>query len=99
MADDHSFEVLDNQSRSRYELWVDGVLAGIEGYEIDDEGVVTLLHTVIDEQFSRQGYARTMVRGILDGMRTRQQQFRPVCSYVQRFLTRFPEYKDLVAEG
>ncbi|AEF39004.1 GNAT family N-acetyltransferase [Hoyosella altamirensis] len=96
-ASEHSIEVLDNQSRSRYEIWVDGVLAGIEGYEIADDGVITLLHTIIDEDFSRQGYARAMVRGILDGMRARQQQLRPLCTYVQRFLTRFPEYQDLTA--
>lgn len=93
----NSIEVRDNQSRARYEIWVGDELAGIEGYEIDDDGVITLLHTIIDEKFSRQGYARAMVRGILDGMRMRQQTFRPVCTYVQRFLKRFPEYHDLVA--
>lgn len=98
MADDRSIEVLDNQSRSRYEVWVDGEMAGIEGYEIGDDGTITLLHTIIDEKYSRQGYARAMVRGILDGMRARQQTLRPVCPYVQRFLGRFPEYQDLVAQ-
>lgn len=98
MPDDRPIEVLDNQSRSRYEIWVGGVLAGIEGYEIGDDGVVTLLHTVIDEEFGRQGYARAMVRGVLDGMRLRQQQFRAVCPYVRRFLGRFPEYQDLLAQ-
>jgi predicted GNAT family acetyltransferase len=98
MVNDPVTEVLDNQSHCRYEIWVDGELAGVEGYEIDEHGVVTLLHTVIDDEYIRQGYARAMVRGILDGMRVRQQRFRPVCTYVQRFLTRFPEYQDLVAE-
>ncbi|MCW4351821.1 N-acetyltransferase [Hoyosella sp. YIM 151337] len=90
-------EVRDNQSRCRYEIWVGEELAGIEGYEIGDDGVITLLHTIIDEKYSRQGYARAMVREILDGMRARQQTFRPVCTYVQRFLTRFPEYRELAA--
>ncbi|WP_149361801.1 GNAT family N-acetyltransferase [Lolliginicoccus suaedae] len=89
--------VIDNQSRSRYEIWVDGEFAGLEGYEIGDDGVITLLHTIIDEAYSRQGYARAMVSAILDGMRARQQTFRPVCSYVQSFLDRFPEYRELVA--
>ncbi|MBD8507390.1 N-acetyltransferase [Hoyosella sp. G463] len=95
---DHArIDVIDNQSRSRYEIWVDGDFAGLEGYEIDDDGVITLLHTIIDEAYSRQGYARAMVRAILEGMRSRQQSFRPVCSYVQSFLDRFPEYRELVA--
>ncbi|WP_278313817.1 GNAT family N-acetyltransferase [Lolliginicoccus levis] len=96
-GDQSRIAVIDNQSRSRYEIWVDGEFAGLEGYEIDDDGVITLLHTIIDEAYSKQGYARAMVRAILDGMRERQQSFRPVCSYVQSFLDRFPEYRDLVA--
>ncbi|GGC61681.1 N-acetyltransferase [Hoyosella rhizosphaerae] len=98
MADEErSIEVFDNQSRSRYEVWVNGEFAGLEGYEIADDGTITLLHTIIDEEYSRQGIARALVRGVLDGMRVRQQQFRPVCTYVQGFLKRFPEYQDLVA--
>ena len=48
--------VENRQELNRYEILVDGVLAGVEVYEVTP-GKIALIHTEIYEQFSGQGLA------------------------------------------
>jgi predicted GNAT family acetyltransferase len=58
-------EVRHNPERSRYEIHVDGELAGIADYRADGT-VVTFPHTVIDPERRGQGLGAVLVRGALD---------------------------------
>lgn len=92
-------EVLDNLTHDRFELWLSGperIFVGFLGYRLEQPGVYDLQHTIISESFGRQGYARTLVTKVLDQLREREQRIVPTCSYVQRYLERFPQYADLV---
>lgn len=92
-------EVLDNLTHDRFELWLSGperTFVGFLGYRLEQPGVYDLQHTIISESFGRQGYARTLVTKVLDQLREREQRIVPTCSYVQRYLERFPQYADLV---
>ncbi|GAA4283878.1 GNAT family N-acetyltransferase [Brevibacterium daeguense] len=94
-------EVVNNLTRERFELWLSGperTFVGFLGYQLPEPGVYELRHTIIAEAFGRQGYARTLVTKVLDQLRERGQRIVPTCSYVQRYLRRFPQYADLVAE-
>lgn len=88
-------EVTDNTGRHRFEISLDGALAGFERYEIRDD-VVELVHTQTMPGYEGRGVARTLVRHILDDLRTRGCRMRPVCPYVRGFVARNREYADLV---
>lgn len=96
MSVQESLVLVHNTDRDRFELWDSQTFMGLVGYEKDGE-VYTLLHTVIEERFGQQGVARLLVSLVLTRMRLDRVQIRPVCSYVRRFLVRFPEYQLLVA--
>lgn len=94
-------EVVDNLSRDRFELWLSGperTFVGFLGYTMPEPGVYELQHTIIDEAFGRQGYARTLVTKVLQQLDEREEKIIPMCSYVERYLERFPQYRGLVAE-
>ncbi|MEE1620601.1 GNAT family N-acetyltransferase [Zafaria sp. Z1313] len=83
--------------RGRYALWHGPTYVGFLGYARGEDGVLTLQHTIINEAYSRRGYARALVTLVLDGLRADGERIVPECSYVQDYLRRYPEYDDLVA--
>lgn len=58
--------------------------------------VVSFMHTVVTEDFGHRGLAGAMVRGALEHARGLGWKVRPVCSFVQRFVAQYPEYRDVV---
>ncbi|MCD9199691.1 GNAT family N-acetyltransferase [Aeromicrobium wangtongii] len=88
--------VVHNTDQRRYEILVDGILAGFaEAHE--DGDVVTMPHTEIFEQFGGQGLGSELVSGALDDIRVRGKKIVPTCSYVERFVQKHRDYADLVA--
>ena len=96
MSGEASLKLVHNTDRDRFELWDSDTFMGLVGYEKDGD-VLILLHTVIEERFGQQGIARLLVSLVLTRMRLDDVKIRPVCSYVRRFLVRFPEDQLLVA--
>jgi predicted GNAT family acetyltransferase len=88
-------EVRDNRDRSRYELVVDGAVAGFVQYSMRG-GRLILVHTEIDEARAGHGLASILVSGVLDDVRRRGLRIVPVCPFVERYIGRHPEYDDLV---
>lgn len=72
------------------------VLVGFLEYRMDGD-VRTILHTIIDEAYSRQGWARTLVTEALDLFARDDAKIRSMCSYVDRYLERFPQYRSMLA--
>jgi hypothetical protein len=99
IRDDEQLRVVKNSDLDRFELWRGEQFIGFEGFQEHEDGTVELQHTIIGEQFGRQGYARTLVTLLLDGFREQGVAVRPTCTYVQDYLHRFPQYGDLVAPG
>ncbi len=88
--------VTKNETASRYELHVDGELAGIADYVERDDAVV-LPHTEIDGARRGQGLGAVLVQGALDDVRPTGRKVVPSCWYVAQFIDENPSYKDLVA--
>jgi predicted GNAT family acetyltransferase len=88
--------VANNPEASRYEIGVDGVLAGFSEY-VDRGEVRVFLHTEVSEEFAGRGLAATLVTGALDDVRASGRLIRPLCPYVAAFLRKHPDYRDLVA--
>jgi predicted GNAT family acetyltransferase len=88
-------EVRDNRERFRYELLVDGEVAAFVNYTMRG-GRLLLVHTEVDTTRRGQGLASALIKGALDDIRVRGIPMLPVCSFVDRFIKRHPEYDDLV---
>ena len=91
-----TLEVRNNPERSRYELVVDGDLAGIADYSVRDDRVV-MPHTEIEKQRRGQGLGAVLVRHALDDLRSTGRTVVPRCWFVAQFIDEHPEYRDLVA--
>lgn len=89
-------EVQNNTEDSRYELVVDGDLAGIADYSIRGDQVV-MPHTEIDGLRRGRGLGAVLVRGALEDVRASGRTVVPHCWYVARFIDQHPEFGDLVA--
>ena len=89
--------VTRNQEAGRYELHVDGELAGIADY-VERDGTVVLPHTVIDGSRRGQGLGRVLVQAALDDIRPSGRTVVPSCWYVAQFIDEHPSYRDLVAQ-
>lgn len=99
-----NLRLVDVPAKDRFELHQDqpetgdSVLIGFIGYRMaeDDPEVYVLQHTIVAEQYGRQGYARALATLALDQLKKQEQQFTTQCSYIVDYLRRYPEYLDLV---
>ncbi len=88
--------VTKNEEAARYELHVDGELAGIADY-VERGDTVVLPHTEIDGSRRGQGLGAVLVQGALDDIRPTGRSVVPSCWYVAQFIDENPSYKDLLA--
>jgi predicted GNAT family acetyltransferase len=88
--------VADRPDELRYEILDDdGELAGFVLYR-REPGVIDLVHTDVDPKWEGRGVGAALVRGALDDLRARGLKVRPTCPFVRAYLSRHPEYGDLV---
>ncbi|AFR47541.1 GNAT family N-acetyltransferase [Gordonia sp. KTR9] len=100
MADVGALRIDHSPARERYEAILVADSTGedeVVGYldYVSEPYQVVVTHTVIREQFSGHGYAGHLVRFVLEDIRSSGKQVVPVCSYVQRFIERHPEFADM----
>ena len=88
--------VTDHPNELRYEIEVDGELAGFLLYRVEP-GVLELVHTDVDPKWEGKGVGGALVKGALEDIRARDLKIRPYCPFVRAYLRRHPEYEDLVA--
>ena len=93
-------QVIDNPDQRRFEIHVDGELAGFSEYELMDGGrYYAFSHTETDDRFQGQGLASVLVKEALDQVRAKGAGVLPYCPFVRTWLRRHPDYVDLVPEG
>ena len=86
----------DNRSASRYELFLDGQVAGIEEYRLHD-GRIELVHTEIEPGHEGEGLGSKLARFVLDDARTRGLAVEPRCEFIAGWIARHrDEYLELV---
>ncbi|MFE0474884.1 GNAT family N-acetyltransferase [Streptomyces sp. NPDC058947] len=90
--------VTDNPSAARFELHEDQKLAGFAQYHTyKDE--IAFLHTEVDPRFGGRGHAGRLIGAALDAARERGLAVLPYCPFVRGYITRHPDYLDLVPQG
>jgi len=87
--------VTDNPAASRYEMHVDGELAGLITYRLHN-ATISLLHTEIEPAFQGAHLAGHLARFALGDARQRGLAVLPFCPYVASWIRKHPEYADLV---
>ncbi|WP_377267035.1 GNAT family N-acetyltransferase [Peterkaempfera sp. SMS 1(5)a] len=80
--------------RNRYEILVDGRLAGFTEYRDRDQQRV-FFHTEIDEAYAGQGLASVLVREALTDVRNAGKRIVPVCPYVAKYLQSHDDFTDI----
>ena len=92
---DDSVVVSDQPGRQRYEIAVDGQLAGFVQYR-RQANVIDLVHTEIDPAFEGRGLGVRLARATLDDLARRGLQIIPTCPFITEYLRRHPAYVELV---
>lgn len=87
-------EVRHNAAEHRFEALVDGGLS-VADYTLRD-GAMIMTHTFTPPELRGRGIAEKLVRAALEHARAEKLRVTPACSYVDSFIQRHPEYRDLV---
>lgn len=94
MADDITYN--HNVAEHRYEILLDGALAGVIDYR-DNEGVLDLFHTGVEPQFGGRGLGSLLVAYALGDVAESGGKVRPSCPFIARYIDEHPDLRDLVA--
>ena len=86
--------VRDNPSRNRFELQTSAGLA-LANYRRDDRSI-TITHTEVPRAVEGRGVGSALVKGMLDQIRQEGRKVVPLCSFVASYISRHPEYRDLL---
>ena len=96
-ADEALVSVRDDPLASRFELRVNGVLAGYVSYR-DARSGRAFEHTVIATEYQGMGLASQLIRYALDEARATGRNVLPFCPFVRSFVQQHPAYVDLVGQ-
>jgi predicted GNAT family acetyltransferase len=89
-------DVVNNQDLDRYELVIDGELAGFSEYRLTDTNII-FTHTEILPGEREHGLGGRLVRDALDQVREHT-DYRVIaqCPFVAKWLHEHPDYRDLL---
>ena len=97
-APDAVVRVADNPGLDRYEISVDGALAGFTTYRLRPDNRIIAVHSEVFPEFEHRGLASELAREMLDDIRARGLRVVPRCPFVVRYIRDHPEYADLVSD-
>lgn len=89
-------DVRNNPEAQRYELHLEGRLAGVADYRLQGDAIV-FPHTEIDPSIRGQGLGAVLVKAALDDVRGTGRRVVPACWFVAEFISDNPDYQDLLA--
>ncbi len=89
-----SYEVMNNPQAGRFEVQIDGNLAYLQ-YHLDGQ-VMTITHTEVPEALGGRGIGSKLAQAALDFARANEYSVLLLCSFVNSYIRKHPEYQDLV---
>ena len=87
-------EPIDNPAQSRFELHVGSDVA-IAAYTLSGS-TLTFTHTEVPTHLEGHGVGSTLAAFALDQARARHFTVVPRCPFIRDFISKHPEYQDLV---
>jgi predicted GNAT family acetyltransferase len=88
-------EVTDVPERERFEITVDGELAGFTQYA-RRPGLIAYVHTEIDPAFGGRGLGSELIAAAVAAARSEELEVLPFCQFVRGWFEKHPEELDLV---
>jgi predicted GNAT family acetyltransferase len=88
-------EVVLNEAAHRFEMR-DGDDTAVLEYRLRGKDQMVLVHTGVPHRLEGKGVGALLARTALEHAREHQMRVVPLCSFVQAYLKRHPEYSDLV---
>lgn len=83
--------VVNNEAAQRYEVTVEGTIAGILTYTLAADRVV-FEHAEVYPRFEGRGVGSALAKAALDDVVAHGKTITPVCPFVVNYLTRHPAY-------
>lgn len=87
--------VVDDPVAGRFEIRVDGVVAGYAEYRAEGSALA-LTHTVVESAYEGQGIGSALAKEVLDTVRERGMQVLPYCPFIRGWIAKHPDYVELV---
>jgi predicted GNAT family acetyltransferase len=87
-------EIVNNRTKRRYELVVDGHVAA-SYYELAGP-VITFVHTEVPPELGGKGIGSRLIGGALDQVRSEKLKVVAQCPFVKGFIDKNPGYADLL---
>jgi predicted GNAT family acetyltransferase len=88
-------EIVDNTAKHRYELVIDGAVAFVDYRR--SPGVITFVHAEVPPNLGGRGIGSRLARAVLEAARANGDKVIAQCSFVAAFISKNPEFQDLVA--
>ena len=95
MVEDQQVTVRDNPRQDRFELLVDGAVAGYAAYR-HEGGALAVTHVEVDDGHEGEGLGSRLVGSMLAEVRGRGTPVLPYCPFVRGYLRKHLEEQDVV---
>ena len=93
-VDDNTPAVVNNEARDRFEIHTEGKVAFLRYSQ--GAGRITLIHTEVPDELGGRGLAGRLAASALDYARARGLRVTVLCPFVASYVTKHPEYADLI---
>jgi len=88
------YKITENTDANRFEMPVDGYVPYIE-YSIKADKIY-LTHTIVPKELGGRGIGSALVKQVLAIIQNRQLKVVPVCSFVEAYIDKHPEWEVLL---
>ena len=89
-----NLDIVHNQAAKRFETSIDGQTGYISYQENADKLVYD--HTIVPQQLGGRGVGSALVKHALNYAREQDKKVIPQCSFVASYISKHPEYQDLI---
>lgn len=89
-----NLDIIHNQAAKRFETSIDNQIGYISYQERDEKLVYD--HTIVPQELGGRGVGSALVKQALDYAREQNKKVVPQCSFVSSYISKHPEYRDLL---
>lgn len=93
-TDKKHLDIVHDEQAKRFETSIDGH-TGYISYQ-EREGKLVYDHTIVPQELGGRGVGSGLVKHALDYAREQDKKVVPQCSFVASYISKHPEYQDLV---